>query len=62
MILDVAENTTYELQNDLLHWYGEDFPLSVEIASVRDRQRLEQFSRNTGRSSCSTRRRTSMCR
>ena len=43
VILDVAENTTYELQNDLLHWYGEDFPLSVEIASVRDRQRLEQI-------------------
>lgn len=43
VILDVAENTTYELQNDLLHWYGEDFPLSVEIASVRDRQRLERI-------------------
>lgn len=43
VILDVVENTTYELQNDLLHWYGEDFPLSVEIASVRDRQRLEQI-------------------
>lgn len=43
VILDIAENTTYELQTDLLHRYGRDFPLSVEIASVRDRQRLEQI-------------------
>lgn len=43
VILDIAENTTYELQNDLLHQYGRDFPLSVEIASVRDPQRLDQI-------------------
>lgn len=25
IILDIAENTTYELQNDLVHLYGRDF-------------------------------------
>lgn len=43
IILDIAENTTYELQNDLVHLYGRDFPLSVEIASVRDKARMEQI-------------------
>ena len=43
VLLDIAENTTYELQNDLLHRYGHDFPLSIEIASVRDRERLDQI-------------------
>ena len=43
VILDIAENTTYELQNDLLHQYGRDFPLTVEIASVRDAKRLDQI-------------------
>ena len=43
VILDIAENTTYELQNDLLHLYGKDFPLSVEIASVRDREKVERI-------------------
>ncbi len=43
VILDIAENTTYELQNDLLHRYGEAFPLCVEIASVRDEKRLERI-------------------
>ena len=43
VILDLAENTTYELQNDLFHRYGGDFPLSVEIASVRDKARLEKI-------------------
>lgn len=45
VIFDIAENTTYELQNDLLHRYGPDFPLSVEIGSVRDGERLEQLFR-----------------
>lgn len=43
IILDIAENTTYELQNDIVHLYGRDFPLSVEIASVRDKARMEQI-------------------
>ena len=41
--LDIAENTTYDLQNDLLHLHGADFPLSVEIASVRDRKKIDRI-------------------
>ena len=43
VILDIAENTTYELQNDLLHRHGADFPLSVEIASIRDQEKVEKI-------------------
>lgn len=43
VILDIAENTTYELQNDLVHIYGASAPISVEIASVRDTVRLGQI-------------------
>ena len=43
VLLDIAENTTYELQNDLLHRHGADFPLSVEIASVRDREKMDRI-------------------
>ena len=43
VIVDIAENTTYDLQNDILHRYGADFPLSVEIASVRDSRKLNDI-------------------
>lgn len=43
VLLDIAENTTYELQNDLLHSHGGAFPLSVEIASVRDREKIDRI-------------------
>ena len=43
VILDIAENTTYELQNDLFHRHGADFPLSVEIASIRDQEKVEKI-------------------
>ena len=43
VIVDIAENTTYELQNDLLYRYGGALPMRVEIASVRDKKRLEQI-------------------
>lgn len=43
VIFDIAENTTYELQNDLYHKYSRTFPLSVEIGSIRDRDRLDQL-------------------
>ena len=43
VIVDIAENTTYELQNDLLYKYGDSLNMSVEIASVRDKKRLEQI-------------------
>ena len=43
VIVDIAENTTYELQNDLLYKYGSSLTMNVEIASVRDKKRLEQI-------------------
>ena len=42
-MVDIAENSSYELQHDLLHQYGEDFPLAVEIASVRDRKKIDRL-------------------
>lgn len=45
VVVDIAENSTYDLQNDLLHRYGADFPLSVEIASVRDRDKVNELFR-----------------
>ena len=43
VIVDIAENTTYELQTDLLRRYGDSLCMNVEIASVRDLPRLEQL-------------------
>ena len=41
IIFDIYENNAYEIQQELFRKYGEEFPLSVEIGSVRDRARLE---------------------
>lgn len=43
VIVDIAENTTYELQNDLLYRFGDKLAMNVEIASVRDLNRMEQI-------------------
>ena len=43
VLVDFAENSTYELQNDLLHQYGDSLKLSVEIASVRDQEKMDQL-------------------
>ena len=43
VVLDIAENTTYELQQDLIRRYGREIPLSLEIASVRDRKKLDRL-------------------
>lgn len=43
IIVDIAENSTYELQHDLIHQYSAEFPLSVEIASVRDKKKVDQL-------------------
>ena len=40
IILDIYENNAYELQQELLRVYGRDFPLKVEIASVRDKEKI----------------------
>ena len=41
IILDIYENNAYDIQQELLRKYGESLDLSVEIASVRDPERLE---------------------
>ena len=41
VIFDIYENNAYDIQQELLYQYGRDLPLSVEIGSVRDPQRLE---------------------
>ena len=43
IVMDIAENTTYELQQDLIHKHGPAFPLTIEIGSVRDRKKVEQL-------------------
>ena len=42
VILDIAENSTYELQMDLKMRYGADLNLSVEICDVTDKNSLER--------------------
>ncbi len=41
IILDIYENNAYEIQQELKRKYGDDLDLAVEIASVRDRDRLD---------------------
>lgn len=41
IILDIYENNAYDIQQELKRTYGELLNLSVEIASVRDRKRLD---------------------
>ncbi len=41
IILDIYENNAYEIEQELVQHYGASLDLSVEIASVRDRVRLE---------------------
>ena len=41
IIIDIYENNAYDIQQELLRKYGADLDLSVEIASVRDRARLD---------------------
>ncbi|MBQ9796968.1 MAG: polysaccharide biosynthesis protein [Clostridia bacterium] len=43
IILDIYENNAYDIQQELSRKYGNALKLSVEIASVRDRVRLESI-------------------
>lgn len=45
VILDIYENNAYEIQQELVRQYGEKLNLAVEIATVRDRERLENIFR-----------------
>ena len=42
IILDIYENNAYDIQQELKMRYGDALDISVEIASVRDRARLEE--------------------
>ena len=41
IIVDIYENNAYDIQQELVRKYGDNLDLSVEIASVRDRERLD---------------------
>lgn len=41
IIFDIYENNAYELQQELKQKYGNELDFTVEIGSVRDRERLE---------------------
>ncbi|MBP3634634.1 MAG: polysaccharide biosynthesis protein [Oscillospiraceae bacterium] len=40
IILDIYENTTYDLQQQLKRTYGDDLDINVEIASVREKDKV----------------------
>ena len=46
IILDIYENNAYEIQQELVRKYSGSLDLAVEIASVRDRCRLEDIFRS----------------
>ena len=43
VMLDIYENTTYEVQQELIRKYGKALDLEVIIASVRDENRLDEI-------------------
>jgi len=43
VILDIYENNAYNIQQELMHEYGEDLTLETVIASVRDEKRMEEI-------------------
>ena len=43
VIFDIYENNAYDIQQELLLRYGAALPLSVEIGSIRDANRLRQL-------------------
>lgn len=45
VILDIYENNAYDIQQELLMQYGKELDLAVEIASVRDINRLDYIFR-----------------
>lgn len=43
IILDIYENSAYEIQQELIRTYGYSLNLEVEIASVRDKNKLDKI-------------------
>ncbi len=46
VIFDIYENNAYDIQQELSRNYGDKLDLSVEIGSVRDRERLDSIFAN----------------
>ena len=45
VIVDIYENNAYDIQQELLYQYGGRLNLKVEIASIRDQERMRQIFR-----------------
>lgn len=45
VIVDIYENNAYDIQQELLYQYGGRLNLRVEIASIRDKERMRQIFR-----------------
>ena len=43
IILDIYENNAYDIQQELIRIYGDSLNMEVEIASVRDKNKLNQI-------------------
>ncbi len=43
VIVDIYENNAYDIQQELIYRYGDHLDLTVEIASVRDKRRIDQL-------------------
>ena len=43
IILDIYENNAYEIQQELIRTYGNKLNMSVEIASIRDNNKLDKI-------------------
>ena len=43
VIVDIYENNAYDIQQELKYHYGRKLNLSVEIASIRDKERVRQL-------------------
>ncbi len=43
ILLDIYENTLYDIQQELRFQYGNSLDMQAEVASIRDREKLEQI-------------------
>lgn len=43
IVMDIYENNAYDIQQELRYHYGNKLDLRVEIASIRDRERIDQL-------------------
>ncbi|MDD2269004.1 MAG: nucleoside-diphosphate sugar epimerase/dehydratase, partial [Eubacteriales bacterium] len=43
IIVDIYENNAYDIQQELFRAYGDELKLAIEVASVRDRDRIDDI-------------------